>query len=503
MTNSKWVSAILEPTGSAHLSVFARPQHREDEPPRRVGFGHVILILMTAFVCLYPYPGQATADTIDQILQARSGNFNDQHAWPLLVIWHPLYRFGLHEGTMFVATTALFAIAGYTIARWALRPNAAAVFVALAMVTPPVLAQLQAFGTDDWTLEFSLTATACLGVAIRCRPHPRWNRPLFIILGFVFMWLAAGSRRNALPLVIPLAVPLAAGILRFQRKYARMPRFSIGALFAGACIIVTTGMILVSQQWLYQVGHVRPLHGEAGLMVYDLASISVLENRVLLPPFSFSAQDMRVLRAYHHIGTIDDIVYSVPPIVKGDKFPAAERAALLHLWINAIRTDPPAYLWSRALLTGRLLGVHGEPYDVVGDNLGGYGIEPKFPSAVRAVDNYTHFGGHADPGFLEEGPIYFSPWPYLLVFIFATVGAVKGRLGRPTLILVASLTAGHVLYLGSFAVLSASTTYRYVFPSVATGILLLPITLRGWIAWWQLVQVRRRSAESSGPTRKC
>ena len=452
---------------------------------RRLCAGHVVLAIVTLFICWYPYPGRMNNDTLYQIAQVRSGHIEDLHAWPLQVLWHPLYSLGLHAGPAYVGSILVFSFSAYVILRWTLSRNAASIFLSVVMLTPPLLAQLQAFNKDSWLLIFVLAATACIGQAVRGTLPPR-TQTLLMVTAVACIWLAAGARTNGLVLALPLSIPIGFWVERRRRPQGGRSRSAWRLVFiAGLSAVVLIVGVVGSQQVLRRIANVKPAHVDSALYAYDLASISVLEHRVLLPASVFPSQNLALLEGRHVVGNIDPILFADPVLVRWMGLDDAQREELRQDWVSAIKDHPVTYARSRLTMLTKMLGFSGTPYDVVGDHAGGNSlhIEPVFPWAVDAVDHYTHWGTYNASGFFEEGPFYFKPWPYFLLLAAAAALAWFGRLARHIRDLTTCLVAGSLLYAASFAVLSPAAVYRYLFPCVVLAVLSAPVAFRGTVSW--------------------
>jgi hypothetical protein len=388
----------------------------------------LVLLISSAGLSMFFWPGHMDADALDQIRQARSGHFSDWYAPILDWLWRGLFRLGGSPGIVLFCGIALTLLATHQLLRTCLSRWVAVVVTLLIGVFPPVLGYLGSLQRDTWFGAFTLAAYALIIRASRVSGRGRWG---WAALSLTASWFSIASRQNAVVAVLP-ALALASGLLigprptgmgnpahRSSRQHVR------GALTRWRQFLVAGVLLvgfLVSQRVLtYNIIHAERLHPEQTLFEQDLAGLSIRLGKNLLPPSVFPAQDLAVLRkSYSPYNVLPLLVEVGHPFTSAPVDASASRD-LQHRWVNAVRGHPLSYLRVRWKLWTREIAWSGNSYEPYGGyhprNFGpegGFDINPwGYRAKFAGLDRFAlaYLRAFALPGF--QGGVLHRVWVYL------------------------------------------------------------------------------------------
>ncbi len=211
---------------------------------------------------------------------------------------------------------------------------------------------------------------------------------------------------------------------------------------------------------------VRPerRHAEAAIFLFDLAGISIRTNQLLLPPASFPANDLAVLRRHYWPDSLMPIAWGQPDsemvkFVGGD-----DLSELRRVWVAAIVTHPLDYLGTRAGVVVPYLGGSWRFHPGIDPNAE---IHLFWPDLNRMVNVYLE----AAPAFLS------SHWLTLFgaMALLTLVVQCKLHLQRPEWMTYLVLT---ILYQLVLFPLIAVPDFRYAYGGVILFFLILGLTAR-------------------------
>lgn len=240
---------------------------------------------------------------------------------------------------------------------------------------------------------------------------------------------------------------------------------------------------------------VQRVHPEQYIYDYDLAGMSVRENRDLFPYSILPPNRLDTLKQYWGVDNI------VPEVVAGplprEMLDARQVAALRSAEIKAVKHAPLTWFhlhWDEFLdqvaITSQAQvvmhpGIDGNPF----------GLRIKFPGLDSTARGYVGLFDRTNVP-VPTGGIVFAPWIYLLI---AIVGTLALRWWRdPRCLLLGTLALSSLTYqVGVF--LSMGVGYRLELPSVVTGLVVLIIGGRMLSErWWG----HRRASGSSERSRR-
>jgi hypothetical protein len=424
----------------------------------------LVLLISSAGLSMFFWPGHMDADALDQIRQARSGQFSDWYAPILDWLWRGLFRLGGSPGIVLFCGIALTLLATHQLLRTWLSRWVAVVVTLLIGVFPPVLGFLGSLQRDTWFGAFTLAAYACIIRASRLSGRGRWG---WAVLSLTASWFSIASRQNGVVAVLP-AVVLASGLLirpkptgtrspahRSSRSKVRgAPTRRRQFLVAGVLLVG----FLVSQRVLtYSIIHAERVHPEQTLFEQDLAGLSIRLGKNLLPPSVFPAQDLAVLRkSYSPYNVLPLLVEIGHPFTSAPVDASASRD-LQHRWVNAVRGHPLTYLRVRWKLWTREIAWSGNSYEPYGGyhprNIGLEGGFDANPWGYRAkfagLDRFAlaYLRASALPRF--QGGVLHRVWVYLALDPLLAL-ALLSRPTRPTARIVGWMVIAAFFYSATF-----------------------------------------------------
>jgi hypothetical protein len=304
-----------------------------------------------AIVAVYAWPGYMVQDAMDQLAQARAGEYTDWHPPVMAVLWSVLDRIVAGPALMLVLQCALFAGGLYVLLRRRTARGWAAVGALAILAFPPTLA------TMGCVIKDSLMCGALLvAVAMLTSERPRAQLGSLAVFAF-----AASLRHNALTAVIPLVAwlspwPRAKGV--WARRGAGL---AIGIAVSGAGMLTNYAFRPVS-------GHMFWYAVAAPDVVGTVCFARQLDDTAVRELVTDATPDRdlqaRACDAYDPNAFWDDMFR--PPhgfLVRPDTPEAL--AQLQAAWWHVIRAHPGAYLWNRLDRTREFLGFTDVPWDAV------------------------------------------------------------------------------------------------------------------------------------------
>jgi hypothetical protein len=422
-------------------------------------------LLGIALMLWLAWPGFYTYDSVNQLEQVRGIlRLGDEHPPLMVLVWRLVDRIWSNPGGMFALLVACYWAALAALV-WKLFDGGVRRWFAFALVGlwPPAFIVLCHVWKDGLTAAALLAA--CAGIVGWRRSGSRSGRV------FAVLWLvvAACLRHNAIlaaaPLALWLAWPRAIGDGR-QRVALRTASFT-----AVVCLAMA-----ITPPLLARAAGARPGHIWTIVALWDLAGMSVRENRVLIPPSeiigSLSVQDLRRGYAPYNAGILFEL--GKIRLSYEQDFSSAELASLRSAWLRAIRTYPGSYLRHRmAFSRYQFLGY---PRAAIRDlAFSPMRIElPELPLHLPPVDTRAPWLRMME--WLRPTPA-FAGALYVAMAMAAGILAWWRRRARdplPALALAASSLANAL----SLAFISPSADFRYLIWSVVAAWLALLLALQ-------------------------
>jgi len=374
----------------------------------------------------------------------------------------------------------------YTILRQFFGAIAAAALAATLALCPPVLAWVGAVIKDTWLGVALLAGWALLLLAARCLG--RRSAAALLAASFASLWLATASRHAALPAVLPALCIGASLALRGAPEPVWLPvRYRVAGhraltLLAGGLL---AGVVTLSTDLLtYRVLGAAQLHPEQATFAYDLARLSVREQRLLLSPAWFPLQDLGVLATIADRRSGAALFFNPPPAPNVNfSTDPAQVSALRADWETQVRAHPVDYLAVRSGIYRTFLGLPGETVcasyqAIIPPNQWNFSIGNE--ALHRAVNRYVA---------LWNTSLLFRPWVYLAL-TFAGAGLLVWPRRSRTERILGAMSLSSTLYTLSFFFLTPACDYRYNWYSYVCGLLVACVLLRGAVV--RLRQRRQR-----------
>ncbi|MBO0728137.1 MAG: hypothetical protein J2P57_02685 [Acidimicrobiaceae bacterium] len=439
---------------------------------------------VAVLITLVYWPGTIDPDTTASLHNAATGHYTDWHAPVLEMLWHLPYRIGLHSpGWVLFADVYTLLLAFYLILRVRLSRVWASVFAVICCAFPPVLTWTIHIGNDTW---FAAGILCAFGFVARVARTNGGARTWSIVGAVWFAAIASAARHNAVPAVLVLFVAL------FAVVYPKWPHWR-RIVVCGLGLLGTVGLLLVQYGVQSAVG-TASTHPVQSTYYYDLAQMSKEEHKVLLPPELDPGQSLATIDTSIDVHGAYALffgkLFSYGPVVH---FPVEGQAftTLQKTWKHAVLHDRGAWLRERARVGVWMLSIGHPSFLLYSAPAQGY--PPAFPSLNRAGFKYltalaegpvTPFGNNQYGDFLYDG------WIYALISVAGAI--VLWRRTKAERV-ISGLTIAMLLYTIVLAFAGPGELYRYIYPLVATGsvvlvLLLAPLASNLW---------RRRQGPSS------
>ena len=436
--------------------------------PGAVAF--LVLAAGWAATLVLNWPGHLSYDSILQLLQGRTGQYNSWH--PPVMAWLLGLDDWIVPGTgLFVAidTTRAFGALALVLglARAPVRWPAAMLCAGIAL-TPQLLIYQGIVWKDVLFADSTVAGFVALAAAGEAAGRWRW---LWATASFLALVLAALTRQNGV-VVLPFAAGAAGWIAARQGlRPWRAAAFGGAALAAMALAVVGANALLN----LRGDGESGPAEQFRLLQVYDVAGAVARDSNVDLSALDEDQPELAdVLRREArklYSPVRNDPLASAPsmqqPLMNLDE------DALRATWNRLVTQRPWLYLRIRAadfawilftpdIATCRPIftGIEGPALE-----LKTLGIAPRRDARDRALERY---------GKAFFGTPVLSHIPFLLIALGGIWLLLRRR--RPADIAMAAMLGGAIAFAASFYVIAISCDYRYLYAldlSALTGLLYL------------------------------
>jgi hypothetical protein len=406
------------------------------------------------------HPGYMSPDSVDQLLQARTAQFDAWHPPVMAWVWRHIDAAWPGPAGMLVLQVVTFyaglgLAAGVTLRGF--RGPAAVLAIGL---LPPVFALLGTIWKD-----VQMGAALVMAVGLILVAERRGSR-VALLLAIAPLWYATAARYNAVTAVFPIACWWAwvAGRSWSPLRLAR--GVPAGAVVA---IVVATSASFASRAILDG----RPIYPLQDCFVHDLVAISRVSGRDELPSWEYEGTGTAPIeyqRSRYSPAAVDSIVYwqyGYRHVTDPEKV-----WDLRVHWVDAVLRHPGTWARHRLALFGRLMGVEDSHLTYWnGIDANPFGIVHPRHALNRAVMVLLD---------AFRGSVLFRPWAWWLAsLVLLAWAAATRRASAGTWALVASGTA----YLLPFLEAAPSDDFRYVW-WVTIAALIAPMTI------WRLPRPR-------------
>jgi hypothetical protein len=395
----------------------------------------ILLIGFTLFL-VWSFPGYTSTDSVNQLLEARSGKFSDAHPPFMSAQWRFLDAFVSGPLLMLLLQGTLFLGGLFVILKRFMRDRAAAITACAILLFPPILTTMGVIWKDGQMAGYLVAGTAAM-----LQPRLRTR-----LIGLALIAAACSIRHNA----FAAAVPLVFFLFEFRTgiRWWKRTAIAIGAaLLAVAAMFVVTKVLTVNPIQMtpaFQdiVGVIafsdeksdeELRHALRGL---DLAIETGIQER---------CRKLYELRGPWRITQGDDRLFFYPDT--WDEWDALSRA-----WKDLVLSEPRAYLAHHWDVYRKLIGYDEVPRAPV------YNLHIEYEVVVEEIQhNAGHSGAQVYAAkvlyWLDETPL-FRPWIYAVVGLVLLVLFVRDRVTE------AFITSGLLFELSYFPV-GGDPDFRY------------------------------------------
>jgi len=415
-----------------------------------------LLLLGFALLLALNWPGQMSYDSVVQLADARSGQYDSWH--PPVMAW----LLGLGDHLLPGPGLFLLFVAGLLLGAWLLllrsgRPGwGSVVILGLVFATPQFLLYQ---GTIWKDVLFANAAIA--GFALLATAASRWQAPRLrlslLALSALLLSLAALARQNGF-ILLPIAA-LCLGLIAARFQSARTGWLYGAGLLAASLIVMMLANIALG---------LRGDHGQGAsdqlrlAQTYDLVGaarrdptvrLTVLEERA--PKLNAAIREDGVaLYSPHLVDTLEgssrltDAIYHAPP---GAVFAQWRQLVFEHPGLY-LRERLPVFRW--VLAPPDLLVCHPDVVGVDGppEEMKSLGLQPH----IRPQDRFLYF---YVANFFHT-PVLSHLFYGALAILFLVLLALRGA---PADLAVAGLQLAALLFALSFFFVSIACDYRYMY----------------------------------------
>ena len=407
---------------------------------------------------LISFPGLLTRDSVDQLIEARSGYFTDSHPPFMSFVWRMAELVVVGPLGMLVLQTGLLLAGLYLTLVRVVRPLPAALWAVAVMWFPPVAAPMVVIWKDSL-----MAGAAMLGFALLLDERRRCQ-----LGGLALLGVACAVRYNAPALALPIIV----GLFQWQPRCRPLRRYST-ALAAWAAVVGASmgcNKLLTDREMHFWTGSAA-LMDIAGTLCFDSRPFTDEELRQL-----FAGTDLRVEHDIEttmcklfatgtHARLIHPDIGMWSPSVGSEPVPAARREAIERAWLDVVTGRPIAYLKYRLAVAGRVLGITGALWGMTTPRVPRVFIYSPQRIAELKLDAGAapiQLAWTSAVTWLATSTPLFQPWLYLLVALVALIAIRR----REVTVLI---TSGIVME-GSVFVAATTPDYRYSHWMIATTV---------------------------------
>jgi hypothetical protein len=437
----------------------------------------VLIVLSGILVTVYCYyPGYMSADSLDQLIQGRTGNMSDWHSPVMTFLLGQFDRISPGPQGMLILNNVLFwsgvgvlvsDLFDHSLLAWAI--------ILIIGFFPPVFALL---GTiwKDVAMGTSLVFTTAM--CFRAQASARKNQfksNAYNAAGLFSCFYALSARHNALPAVLPILF-LAVWVF-MEANASSLParrKFIVTACTGAILLLIMELGILRMDAALAKNNRTHP---SQIILIHDLVAISINTNHDFLPDFfteggaPFTITDLE--RIYSPI--------SIDPLFFGDsnirhlRFHNNDQEfhSLLNQWLHTVPRHLRPYIVHRWIMFEAILGIGMKevwyPFHT--------GIDPN-PYGFKVRGGRLNRWAMSQLDLLKNS-IFFRVWFYALLIPVAMVVMLL-RPGAPTL-LVFMLGLSSAFNLLHYFLVGDAPDFRYSWWSVCATLLMLVATFSMWV----------------------
>ncbi len=367
---------------------------------------------------LYAFPGFMSSDSVDQLYEARTREFNNAHPPLMAALWGVLDMLVTGPLLMLLAQAALFLGGSYGVIRQVLAPRPAAVAAVGLLLVPPVLSTMAVIWKDSQMAAYLLAGTAAM---LSPRRGVR-------IGGLALISAACAFRYNG----FAAAVPLVGFGFEWRPGLRWWKRYLISGAAAIAVVVLAFG---VNRALTVEEAHMTPAYGDiVGVLAFtgdrtDADLRQVLRDTPLVVTRDIQATARRLYdpRNSYHLTTGPQRMFD------GAATPLHQQA-LARAWKELIRGDLEAYLSHRRAMFAELLGLSDR--GLWGPVYLGFTEFPDHPDYIEHDTNPSTFqvDVHDVLVRLAEDTPLFAPYLYAVLALIFLVAFSRDRISFTLLV---------------------------------------------------------------------
>lgn len=405
------------------------------------------------------YPGFVSFDTAHQWYQVRHGEYSDHHPPLMAFLWSLTEPLLPGPGSPFLFQVAIWWAALAVIAAQLFRRASSQALAVLLVGFAPPLFVLLVHVWKDVTLMAWMLAVAAILILERSRPER--DRRLLVAAAVMLVGIGA-LRHNALAAVLPLTVYIVGRWLSGGRQRVSLWRLSIGSLLLFVVIAMTSQLPARHPQ-------VERVQFWPTVALWDLAAVSIAENRVLIPDSLQLRPLTPEILAEHFQPDVNVPLFMPSDLLKVSvvsPYSDAELAQLRAAWLALPFRHSGAYFHHRWRLLrsqiGLPIGGLRPPQDVMADYTP-FRDNPPLPVPALPLRQQAL-------ALLQSisGTAWLAAWPWLLASLPMAWLLWRRRHRSPQATLGLTLLASGWAYALPLTVLAASSELRYLSLTLTT-----------------------------------
>jgi len=412
----------------------------------------VAAFLGIAFSAYVFYPGYLTWDSAYQWWQVRHHVVDTAHPPIMVWVWGLTNHLLPGPGGYFLLQTCLYWLSlALFISSLRLSGLWQALLVLVLGFWPPLWGLSVHLWKDVGTLSFFCLAAACLARDL-VRPHPAW-----LAGAFVAIVLASMYRHNAIAAALPLMIYGFACHYKPHPPGTSLGNTSLGkfrTLLYGVFAFGLVQLVVLLPNYVLKL-HSEPLWPQQAL--WDLAAVSVEEDRMLIPPeWTDPSLTMDVVR--RDFNPVFSALLFTGHLIKLNPYQSMSEhdfKVLRNAWLLLPFEYPQAYWEHRFRVTETLLGWQHDPANaslVFDTRITEFKDNPKImPRAVAARAQLELAANTFSRSALFQGGWY-------LLFSVLILGAAIWRRQK----LMGALACSGLFYVLPLLVLAPSSDFRYL-----------------------------------------
>jgi hypothetical protein len=423
-------------------------------------------IALTIFIF---QPGYLNADAVDQLGQARSGQYSDWHPPVMSWVWSLLDKIAPGALGMFILQVILFWGGLGLLAAFITPKPLKQILIVLIGFYPPLFMLLSAVIKD-----ILMAASFLIGFAILLWAGRQRSLPLFFLSLFLIMF-GMLTRHNAILIAAPLF--LYAGFIFLDLKPIKIVPLSplwlgltIGAFFFALAF-------LLGRAWSGSITRIESYPIQQ-IMVHDLTAITLRLKTDFLPDYLADSEQpsMGDLRRIYNIRSLKNLYYPDFTPIHFRVLNEPELVSdLTSTWFHVVREHPRAYLEHRWKVLMAIMSIS------VPKSCGPYYYEK---TIYKPKGYYGESGGYySDTPIVDRlfsqmellrNSILYQNWLYVLfstlIVFFSLFGILsKTQYSKNLYYIAFVLGGGALLYAAANLFVGVSCDFRYFYWNAVTS----------------------------------